>query len=44
MITGVNVRDERFQPIGVELDRTFQHDAERPGRHFIGIGVDLNAE
>jgi len=44
MVAGVNVGDEALEPIGHELDRTFQQFRQRDGCHLVGIGVDLDAE
>ncbi len=40
----MDVGDEGFQPVGEELDRPLQHDAERGSRHFVRIGMNLDAE
>ena len=41
---GVDIGDEGFGPVGNELDGSAKHDREPDGRHFVGVGVDLNTE
>jgi len=39
----MDIGDERFEPIGDELDRPGENARQRRGRHFVAIEVDLDA-
>ena len=44
VVAGVDVGEERFQPVGDELDRPLERDRKPHRRHLVGIGVDLDPE
>ena len=44
MIARVNVGDEALDPVGDEFDRPLEQLRQRHRRHFVGVGVHLDAE